>query len=834
MTSTYDEMVTGTGALRPHWRGLMEAISAVAPEQLAEGRARIAAQLADDDEVLALPERSAAPSRTLDLLPLILPEAEWASIAAGVAQRARLLDLVLADLYGPQRLIEDQLLPPYLVFGNPAFLRPLRRVPPVRNLPQLYFYAADLVRLPNGQWRVFADRTQAAAGVGYALHARSVLARTFPELFRAVRVRRLQSFVELWQSSLRAVAGQTTDTPRIVLLTPGPYNDAYFEHVFLARALGITLVQSADLTVRGNFVYLKTLEGLVKVDVIYRRVDGDYCDSLELRGESALGVAGLVEVARANNVAIVNMPGSAVVETPAFAPFLPELAHRLLDDDLHLPAVTTWWCGQAHALAEVRAGLDGFALHSVFDPTPVPTEPALLCAAERAEFEAQLVLHPERFVAREKMMPSMAPCFAVEDGARPERKFSPRPVVLRVMAVWHEGEWIALPGGVARIVRDPSIYGHRWYHGGIAKDVWVLSDDDQDVAVPAAISPAVAARAARQDAVLRSRTADDLFWLGRYVERLDAGARQFVAALQRLAGGGLSARDQAELGRLAEALKRTGWINPRVAAAPVDGAMFLDGVAGAAANGTTMRVCIDALRRLTLEARDHLSPAMGQTLHRLTGAAAAQFGRESRGLDRILEALDAMIVGIASFSGFAAENMTRGAGWRFLDLGRRIERAVAVAQGVRGVMTGPAAQIEAGLRLSLELCDSTNAFLLRYPVETHYAQALAFVLADLSNPRSLLYQLRRVERHLGIDSVIGRMSVEAAIVPSLIQSIESGAQPDSDDVARQVPALLELLDRAVADLMALSDSITRVFFTHVSSAQLMGFSSRSLLEEVEP
>jgi uncharacterized circularly permuted ATP-grasp superfamily protein/uncharacterized alpha-E superfamily protein len=833
VTSSYDEMVTGTGSLRPHWRGLMEAIWALTPEQFAEKRARLAAQMADDDGLLALPERGAAPSRSLDLLPLILPEAEWTGIAAGVVQRARLLDKILVDLYGPQRLIEDGLLPPYLVFGNPAFLRPLRRVPPVRNLPQLYFYAADLVRLPSGEWRVFADRTQAAAGVGYALHARSLLARTFPEMFRAVRVRRLESFVELWQSSLRAVAGDTSDSPHIVLLTPGPYNDAYFEHVFLARALNITLVQSADLTVRGNFVYLKTLEGLIKVDVIYRRVDGDYCDSLELRVESALGVAGLVEVARANNVAIVNMPGSAAVETPAFAPFLPELAHRLLDDELHLPAVTTWWCGQAHALKEVRAGLDGFALHSVFDPTPVPTEPALLSTVERAKFEAQLVLHPERFVAREKMTPSMAPSLGMTDDVRDERKFAARPVVLRVMAVWHAGEWIALPGGVARIVSDPSIYRHRWYHGGIAKDVWVLSDQDNGVAIPAAITPAVAARAARQDAVLRSRTADDLFWLGRYVERLDAGARQFIAALQRLAGGGLSARDQAELGRLAEALKRTGWINYTVAAAPVDGAMFLDGVISAAATGTTMRVCIDALRRLTVEARDHLSPAMWRTLHRLTGAAAAQFGRGSREPDRILQSLDAMIVAVAAFAGFAAENMTRGAGWRFLDLGRRIERAVAVAHGVRGVMTGPTAQIEAGLRLSLELCDCTNAFLLRYPVEAHYAQALAFVLVDRSNPRSLLYQLRRIERHLGIEAVIGRMSVEAAIVPSLIHSIEGSTRPGSDDVARQVPSLLDLLDHAVADLMELSDAIARVFFTHVSSAQLMGFSSRSLLEEVE-
>jgi uncharacterized circularly permuted ATP-grasp superfamily protein/uncharacterized alpha-E superfamily protein len=834
VTSSYDEMVTGTGSLRPHWRGLMEAIWALPPEQLVEKRTRIAAQLSDDDEALAVPGlagAAAAPSRSLDLLPLILPEAEWTAIAAGMAQRARLLDMILADLYGAQRLIEDRRLPPYLVLGNPAFLRPLRRVAPVRNLPHLYFYAADLVRLPSGEWRVFADRTQAPAGVGYALHTRSVLARTVPEMFRAVRVRRLQSFIELWQSSLRATGSGSGAAPRIVLLTPGPYNDAYFEHVFLARALGIALVQSADLTVRGNVVYLKTLEGLVKVDVVYRRVDGDYCDSLELREDSALGVAGLVGAARAGQVAIVNMPGSAAVETPAFAPFLPELAHRLLGEDLRLPAVTTWWCGQAHALAEVRARLDAFALHSVFDPAPQPTEPTLLSRAARAAFEARLALHPERFVAREKMTPSMAPCL---DDPREERRFTPRPVVLRVMAVWRDGEWIALPGGVARVVRDQSIYRHRWYLGGIAKDVWVLSEQDRDGAVPAPLLPAVAVRAARQDAVLRSRTADNLYWVGRYVERLDAGARQFVAALQRLSGGGLSAREQAELQRLAEALRRTGWINTTVAAAPVDSAAFLEGVISAARDGTAMRDIIDSLRRLTLEARDHLSPAMWRTLHRLTAAAAAEFGRTSLDPDRVLQCLDGTIVAIAAFAGFAAESMMRGAGWRFLDLGRRIERAIDIALILRGVMTGPANQAEAGLRLALELCDSTNAYRLSAPAEGHYAQALDFVLAEPDNPRSLLHQLLRIEDHLGIQAALGRMALEAATVPALIAAVKSRAQGPADDLARHMPALAVLLDRAVGDLMEVSDSVTRAFFTHVASAQLLGFSSPPLLEEAMP
>jgi len=814
----YDEMVTGSGALRPHWRALMETVWSVAPEQLGDRLARLSAQIADDDEIATLPERGLARGRRLDLLPLILPAAEWQAIADGLVQRARLLDLILADLYGAQRLLDERLLPPYLVLANPAFLRPLRGVRPRDGAPQLYFYAADLVRLASGEWRVFADRTQAPGGVGYALHHRGALARTVPEMFRAVEVRRLDPFIDLWRSSLGAMARDRAEAPQIVLLTPGPYNDAYFEHVFLARALGVTLVQGTDLTVRDDFVYLKTLDGLQRVDVVYRRVDGDYCDSLELREDSALGVAGLVQVARARNVAILNLPGSALVEAPAFAPFLPQLCRRLLGSELRLPAVTTWWCGQERALGEVRAALDGFALHPVFDPDPVPLDPALLAAGDRAAFEAQLARHPERFVAREKMAPSAVPCLAVDETARENRRFVPKPVVLRVMALWHDGAWVAMPGGIARIVTDHSIYRSTLRHGGIAKDVWVL--DEQDADPPLRVAAGAPAGAARKESALRSRTADDLFWLGRHVERLDAGTRQFQAALHRLAAGGLGARELAELARLAEALRRTGWIGRALAAAPVDGAMFHDGVIDAAIDGTATRICIDAIRRLTLAARDQLSLDMWRTLHHLTGDAAQRFARGSREPDRLLEALESTITAIAAFAGLAAENMTRGAGWRFLDLGRRIERGIAIAQAVAGVMTGPPAQMEAGLRLALELCDSTNAYLQRDPAATSYAEALAFVLADRGNPRSLLYQLARIERHLDAQAAL---PLAESSIPALIAGIDRVLHAAAPEEAQA------LLDRAAAEFMALSDAIMRAFFTHTASAQLMGFAGRSLL-----
>ena len=830
MSSQYDEMVTGTGAIRPHWRGLMDTVFSLTSEQLGEKLARASIQMADD-EIVALPEAhptGAAPS--LDLLPLILPEAEWESIADGLVQRAQLLEMILADLYGPQRFIKEGLLPPYLVLGNPEFLRPLMHVEPPRGAPRLDFYAADLVRLPSGEWRVFADRTQAPSGAGYALHKRNVLARTFPEVFRSAPVRRLDSFIELWRASLHAIGAGGTEAPQVALLTPGPYNDAYFEHVFLARALGITLVQSSDLTVRGNCVYLKTLGGLSKVDVIYRRVNGDFCDSLELREDSTLGVAGLVQAARHHNVAILNMPGTALVESPAFTPFLPSLAQRLLGQDLLLHAVTTWWCGQKGPLGEVREALDQFALHNVFDPDPVPVEPALLSKGKRAEFEARLLQYPERFVARERMVPSVTPCLAHDFASHGRERLVPKPVVLRVMAVWHEGEWYALPGGSARIVAGDSIYRNMLRHSDAIKDTWVLSEHTADIQIPAVTTALpTTTQVSRRDVSLRSRTADDLFWLGRYVERLDSGLRQFVAALERVVSGGLGARHQAELKRLAGALMRTGWIDPEVAAAPIYAGKFLNGVAAGAGGMSPMRSCIAGIRRLTLDARDQLSLDMWRSLQRLANAAEWHFEHMSREPDRLLESLKLMLEHIAAFAGLAAENMVRGAAWRFLDLGRRIERGIASAQSVGGVMTGPASQVEAGLRLSLELCDSINAYLTLYPAEMYYGQALEFVLANRSNPRALLYQLGEISSHLR-EQTNGRASVETGELSSLIEAVEHFPLEIShaSDMEVHEEDLFNLLDRAVVCLMDLSDSISRAFFTHIAASRSTGLSSASV------
>ncbi len=826
-------MVTGEGSFRPHWRPLLHALRGLSPPQLAEKQARAAVQIADADAVVARGgPRPSGQAGTLDLLPLILPAAEWRALAAGIAQRARLLDAILDDIYGEQRLIRERRLPPSLIFGNPAFLRPLRRVAPVGGAPQLYFYAVDLIRLASGEWRVFADRTQAPAGVGYALHHRNMLARVLPEAFRSAAIRPLQPFVNAWRGSLQAIgAALAPDGPQTALLTPGPYNEAYFEHVLLARELGITLAQSADLTVRGDLVFLKTLKGLVRVDAIYRRVDGDYCDSLELREESELGVAGLVEVARKGHVAILNMPGTAVVGTPALTAFLPALARHLLGEELQLPAITTWWCGQQHALEEVTAALDRFVLQPVFIADPELIEPATLPADRRAAFAAELAAHPARFVARERMSPSEAPCLAAEKLQQGSLALVAKPVVLRAACIWHDGDWQAMPGGVARVVAERSIYRSALHSSGITKDVWVLAEDDE--AEPAARQLSLFRRTA-EEPELRSRTADDLYWLGRYVERLDNGARLFLALFRRLAAGSISARTGAELLRLARALRRSQWVGEALAATPIDSAAFLGGMTEAAAAGAAARATIDAIERLTMATSDQLSPEMGRVLHRLAARAIARFAAGLREPDALIETLEQTIASVAALAGFAAENMVRGPGWRFLELGRRIERGIGSAQAIGGVLTGPLRQTEAGLRLALELCDVSGG-VARLQFDLDLGRTLHFVLAERSNPRSLLYQVERIERHLTAlfahtGRTVGgtRLSALAAALAGFAHKLPDTARWDG--VMR---GLFQCLGQATADLATLSDEITREFFSHVAASHFTGIGIPvAALEEV--
>ena len=476
----YDEMSAAPGVLRPHWDALIGSMSALGGEELAR-RWKIARQRIRENgvtyNVYGDPLGMDRPWN-LDSIPLLIPPAEWAELEAGLIQRARLLNSILADLYGPQQLLRGGHLPPALVFANPGFWRPCHGMPAALN-PYLHLLAVDLARSPDGQWWVIADRTQAPSGAGYALENRTVLAETFPDLFREFQVQRLASFFRSFRDNLLSLSPSRRDNPRVVLLTPGPFNETYFEHSYLARYLGFTLVQGEDLTVRDSGVFLQTLDGLKPVDVILRRVDDGFCDPIELRADSFLGVAGLVEAVRTGTVVVANALGSGLIESPAFMPFLPRLSQRLLGERLKLPSVATWWCGQKQPLQYVLDNLDFLVLKPAFPaqgpaPEMEPVFGGQLTGEERSRTIARLREHPYEFAGQETVELSTVPVWS-------QNSLTPRRVVLRVFLAASGDSWVAMPGGLARVspaLDTPVVSMQR---GGGSKDTWVLSSGPVDL-----------------------------------------------------------------------------------------------------------------------------------------------------------------------------------------------------------------------------------------------------------------------------------------------------------------------------------------------------------------
>src|SRR5262245_12579724 len=397
----YDEVFAAPGVLRTHWERVVQMLDRMGVEELTQRWEQARRLLYDNGvtyNVYGDPQGMQRPWE-LDAVPLVIAPEEWERLATALIQRAQVLNALLADVYGPQKLLKAGLLPPELVFAHPGFLRPCHNV----QVPQeryLHLYAADLVRAPDGQWWVLADRTQSPSGAGYALENRLILSGVLSDVFYEGKVQRLALFFDALRKTLSSLAPHHRDNPRIVLLTPGPYNETYFEHAYLARYLGYTLVEGGDLTVRDTRVFLKTLAGLEPVDVIVRRQDDAFCDPLALHQESVLGVAGLVQAVRAGHVAVANALGSGWLETPALLALLPDLCRHLLSEDLKLPSVCTWWCGQPEALAYVLGHLEHVNVSAAFPAsTPEAVSGAMLSRAKRQRLMTHLRARPYAFVA---------------------------------------------------------------------------------------------------------------------------------------------------------------------------------------------------------------------------------------------------------------------------------------------------------------------------------------------------------------------------------------------------------------------------------------------------
>ena len=805
----YDESVNTDRLLRPHWQQVAGMLKRLGNEELSirmENARRIVRDHGITYNIYEDPQGMDRPWE-LDLIPLLISASEWRHIERGLIQRATLLNLILEDLYGPQELLRSGALPPALVFANPAFLRSCHGLKVPGNI-HLHLHAADLARSPNGDWWVVADRTQAPSGSGYALENRIVLARILPDEYQDAQVHRLAPFFSKQRETLCSLAPGGSDNPHITLLTPGPHNETYFEHAYLARYLGLTLVEGGDLTVRDSTVYLKTLEGLQKVDVILRRVDDTFCDPLELRGDSFLGVAGLVQAARAGKVTIANALGSTLVESPAFLAFLPSLCKLLLGEEMLLPSVATWWCGQGPEQKHVLDHLDEIIVKPAFGAvSQLPFFDSQSSSIAREKLAAEIGRRPFSFVGQEQVAFSTAPAWFNDT-------MEPRGVVVRFYTAAVDNTYRVMPGGLTRFSHAAGAPVVTMQSGGGSKDTWVLSETP--VAPVTLLTPSgQPASAIRISAEAPSRVADNLFWLGRYAERLESTLRLLRCALGRISDEG-SPEASAELAALIEMLALSERIPKRLAgrvpAREIE-QQILELVYSSQRIGSVREIVL-RLRRIASAVRDRLSADTWRILNQLQLDSKSRAGKLP--LANAHTVCNNLIMDLAAFSGMEMENMTRGHGWRFLDFGRRLERACNLVDTLRvAILLEPGSKIAGPL---LEYADSSITYRRRYFSEPRLPNALELLISDPANPRSLAFQLLVLRDHA---QELPRTQSEA-VGDSLIQRAnrlsETPAEFSVDMVASgEIDNLRLLFGEIGADLAALSDEITKLYFCHTLS-----------------
>lgn len=815
----YDEMFAPDGRMRSQWHQFAGLLDALGPRELSRRWEQARRLIHEDGVTYNVHGDPHGRDRRweLDALPLLMPSDEWTVLSAGLAQRARLLNAILVDLYGPQQMVREGLVPSELVFGHPGFLRPCQGWTVPSNC-YLYLYAAHLARSPAGAWWVVADRTEAPVGAGYAVENRIVISRMIPHVFHHCQVQRLAGFFITLRDTLRGLAARHRDNPQTVLLSPGPASPTYFEDSYLARYLGYTLVEGEDLTVRDGRVFLKTLGGLIGVDVVLRRVRQEDCDPLELGGNSRLGVPGLTHAARRGNVVLANALGSGLVESPALMAFLPALSQRLLGEPLQLPSVETWWCGDEKSLAFVLGRLDRLVIRSaVGDPAGQSVHGASLSKTEKEELAARIQAAPDKFVAQELVVRSGVPLWSSGELAGGH-------VALRTFSVASADGYQVLPGALAHVSASPQTLGGSMFVGQRSKDVWVLADGP--VAAVTLLQPPGTPLAPRRSGNdLPSRVVDSLFWLGRHVERAESSARLLRSIFTRLISENAPG-DLSELAVLFRALtgsspapNQTGAADSGASALELQVLAFLYDQQH---RGSLLSV-LTALGRVATVVRDRISLDTWRILKRIEGDFHPGYPLGVVSLADVLAMLNQMILNCSAFSGVSMENMTRGPGWQFLDVGRRIDRAMAMIGLLRTTLFIPAANEHAVLEALLEIADSSMTYRNRYATNLQLTPVLDLLMTDETNPRSIAYQLAALAAHverLPRQQSDSLLSDEQRIVISVLSAIrlaDVGAlgEADSNGIRQQ---LEKFLHHSAAQLCDLASGISHKYLVHAGPA----------------
>jgi uncharacterized circularly permuted ATP-grasp superfamily protein/uncharacterized alpha-E superfamily protein len=822
----WDELRDASGQLRASWQQFFDLLGDDGIADLDRATATIAQQVRDNDISYNVYADGGEPRPwALDLLPFLIDESEWSVIERAVTQRAKLLNAIVADIYGPQTLLHDGLLPPALVFGHPGYLRSVKDfVPPGAQYLQLV--AVDLTRAPNGTWTVMAHRTEAPSGLGYALENRLIVSDVFAEPFRSMKVQRLAPFYSqliaaLVQGGRAMMSGE--GSPHIALLTPGPFSETFFEHAFLARYLGVTLVEGKDLTVRDDMLFLKTFAGLERVHVLMRRLDDAFCDPVELRADSTIGVPGLLQVMRAGNVMVSNVPGSGFVESPALHGFLPAISRALLDEPLELASVPTWWCGEAAAREAVLARLDKAFV--------IPTWPGLPLNGggprgfgdglqPLAGWRTRIDAMPDAFTIQNLFPSSHAPRY--EDNT-----LTGRPSVLRVYAIANiDGGWSVMPGGFTRLgaERQPSV---SMQYGSSSVDTWVLSSKPGSSLslLPTPIKPADLARKHR---TVSSRAAENLFWAGRYGERAENNVRLLRVILSSIDNND----SEGMLETMVDLAWQSGLLPPGT---PIQGhtARGLErllvaniGENGAAASigqnlASQVRASSEIRGRLStdhwrtiLAARNDFRDAIQQFK---PGPGVERYDRVK--LTRTLETLSTQLLAI---SGAQGDRMTRDEAWKLVFAGRHIERVWTMTTFLRvaaehGQMTTPA-----GFDLLLQLFDSTLTYRSLYPGRFEVPALIDLLVVEPTNPRGLYGVYKRLCTKLNEISIAAGNTNYGAFSDAtlLLKSLRGLERLCTTDEEGNYGELIQACEALGDHVSAAAHEISARYFSHANTQAL--------------
>ncbi|MEX2093583.1 MAG: circularly permuted type 2 ATP-grasp protein [Pirellulales bacterium] len=817
----YDEVFAAPGKLRPHWRRFVELTGALGTEEY--GRRWDQARRLLEQHSLTYPDPSDPTGQRrpweLDPYPLLIAADEWRSIAAALQQRATLLDMVLRDVYGPQELLQRGMLPAEVVYRHPGFRLPYcGQQPPLGRF--LHFYAADLTRSPDGQWWVLADHTEAPSGVGFALENRLALSRMLSEVFRHCQVQRLAPYFVAVREELARLAPQHHRDPRIVILTQEAGGHSYFEDAYVARYLGYTLAEAGDLVVRNNHVFMKTLGGLLPVDVLVRRPNSEECDPLELSERSAFGVAGLMNSAHTGRVAVANTLGSGLVESPVFMAFLPGLCQAVLSEPLLMPGIATWWCGNKKWQPNVLSRLDQVDVQYAYRRRGSEHASAKkLADLSRAELAERIAANPTKFIAQERVTRSTAPTWS--DGAA-----RPAYVALRVFVVASGDGYTVMPGGLTRVsssldsLRLSLVEGHR------SKDTWVLSDGPvmPVTLLKSSDEPDVPLRRGGVD--LPSRVAEQFFWLGRQVERAESLARLLRTVTLKLTSEADSA-SLVELPSLLRVLAEGGQIEPGFVVAEIKQQLpAIERVLPLSVfddhQPHALRATVTKLAHLGAVVRDRISLDTWRILRQMD----ERFWPSSTESDLadMLEKIDALLRNLSAFTGLVLENMTRTQAWQFLHLGRRLERGLHTSSLIRIMLRAGGATEHAVLEALLEVADSIMTYRSRYLARVQLGPVLDLLLTDESNPRSVAFQLANCAAHVeqlprDVDEL--EDSPEKKLAASLLEMIR---KVDSQTLARDyILGDTEQLDwlfmKLESTLPKLSDAVSHRYLIHVGPTQ---------------